>query len=88
MAPSFEFQLSEAPTCALRKALGQVQALKKSSPPCHLGLSALLGHLEPSVKGERQGEPTDQATPLPFRFPDAASWLNVAFSCAARNKAA
>lgn len=52
------------------------------------GVVGLLGHLEPSVKGEKQGEPTDQATPLPFRFPDAASWLNVAFSCAAGNKVA
>lgn len=56
--------------------------------PWHLGLLVLLAHLEPSVKGERQGEPTGWATPLPFRFPDAASRLNVAFSCAAGNKAA
>lgn len=88
MAPGFGFQLPEAPTFALRKMGARCTGPPEVIFPWHLGLLVLLAHLEPSVKGERQGEPTGWATPLPFRFPDAASRLNVAFSCAAGNKAA
>lgn len=59
----------------------------RSHFPMAFGVVGATGSSGTSGKKERQGQPPEQATGLPFRFPDSASWLNVAFSCAAGNEA-
>lgn len=64
----------------------RVQALEKSFS--HGIWSCWCSELILNLLSRRKaGELADQASPLPFRFPDTAGWLNVAFSCAAWNEA-